>query len=159
MLKRIPAIPTWLLSAMLLLLLTTCSWAQTVSTDKGDYAPGETAIITGSGFHANETVTLQVKHADGTAEGGHGHDPFTAATDADGKFGSSWYVDPDDSGGSTLKLTADCQHPGPDPAHLHAECTFTDTAPFHLTVTANCSGAIPGSFHISYRNPANNSVS
>src|SRR5829696_1498355 len=33
-----------------------------VSTDKNDYAPGETVQISGSGFAANEPVTLLVVH-------------------------------------------------------------------------------------------------
>ena len=54
----------------------------TVTTDKSDYVPGSTAIITGSGFPAtDESVTLQVRHTDGTAEGGEGHDPWTVAMD------------------------------------------------------------------------------
>src|SRR5258708_38295831 len=42
----------------------------TVSTDKADYAPGSTVIITGSGFVSSETITLQVTLTDGEAEGG-----------------------------------------------------------------------------------------
>ncbi len=33
-----------------------------VSTDKLHYEPGETVLIKGSGFLANEQVTLQVRH-------------------------------------------------------------------------------------------------
>src|SRR6266536_3787611 len=31
----------------------------TLLTDKADYAPGETAVITGSGFEVGETIQLQ----------------------------------------------------------------------------------------------------
>ena len=37
-----------------------------VWTDKLDYHPNSTAIITGSGFAAGETVALQVLHTDAT---------------------------------------------------------------------------------------------
>ena len=58
-----------------------------VRTDKFDYAPGDTAIIAGSGFAAGETVFLQVKHTDGTAEGGAGHEPWPVGADGNGDFG------------------------------------------------------------------------
>src|SRR5262245_30192713 len=45
----------------------------TVGTDLPDYEFGSTALITGSGFAANEPVTLQVLHATGTA--GSNDDP------------------------------------------------------------------------------------
>src|SRR5437764_110863 len=41
-----------------------------VWTDKLDYAPGSTAILTGSGFQFGETVNLQVLHTDGTPSPG-----------------------------------------------------------------------------------------
>ena len=44
----------------------------TVTTDKSDYAPGDTANISGSGWYPNQSVTLQVVHSDGTAESGAG---------------------------------------------------------------------------------------
>src|SRR5205814_4373346 len=95
-----------------------------VRTDKFDYAPGDTAIIAGSGFAAGETVFLQVKHTDGTAEGGAGHEPWPVGADGNGDFSSSWYVIPDDSGGSYFMLTADgCT------SCLHVEATFTDANP------------------------------
>ncbi len=92
-----------------------------VSTDKADYAPGETAIITGSGFASGETVRLQITHSDGTAEGGGGHEPFTTVADADGNFSSSWHVNTDDSLGSTFELKATGETSG-----LIAVTTFTD---------------------------------
>ncbi|HWQ33932.1 MAG TPA: hypothetical protein VNQ79_13865 [Blastocatellia bacterium] len=96
----------------------------TVKTDKTDYAPGATAVITGAGFGAVEIVTLQVTHTDGTAEGGAGHDPWTVNTDASGNFTTSWYVSPDDSAGSVFLLTAKGGTSG-----LTAQTTFTDANP------------------------------
>ena len=37
-----------------------------VLTDKSDYAPGSTAVITGSGFQVSESVHLEVLRSDGT---------------------------------------------------------------------------------------------
>ena len=63
----------------------------TVSTDRKDYAPGTPAVISGSGFVAGETVTLQVVHIDGTANTDASHTPWTVVADAAGDF-------PDDLG-------------------------------------------------------------
>ena len=35
--------------------------AQTVTTDKADYQPGETVVITGTGWTAGETVKLYIE--------------------------------------------------------------------------------------------------
>lgn len=76
-----------------------------VQTDKFDYMPGETAVITGYGFAASETVTLQITHMDGRNDG-NGHTPFDVMSDGDGRLTATWYVDPDDSLGSKFLLTA-----------------------------------------------------
>src|SRR6266700_4086157 len=84
---RLRFIPLLLLLCPLLLLLCVSAWAQTgptVRVDKPDYVPGEIAQITGSGFHASETVTMQVTYADGTPEPGADHNLWTVTTDADG---------------------------------------------------------------------------
>jgi hypothetical protein len=94
----------------------------TVTTDKNDYAPGETAVITGTGFGSGETVTLHVEHTDGTEPGGGGHEHWTAITDANGNFTTTWYVNPDDSGDSTFVLKAVGQTSG-----IIATTTFTDS--------------------------------
>ncbi len=77
-----------------------------VTTDKLDYQPGEIVLISGSGFWPNEIVTLLVEHTDGTLEGGAGHEPWTVTADNFGQFYSSWFVDPNDSFGSSFVLTA-----------------------------------------------------
>ena len=46
-----------------------------VATDHFDYAPGSTAHIIASDFHAGETVHFQVLHIDGTPNTGNGHTP------------------------------------------------------------------------------------
>jgi hypothetical protein len=100
----------------------------TVGTDLPDYTAGATALISGSGYGVGETITLQVLHSDGTS-GGAGHDAWNVTDGGDGdldgaldgNFQSSWYVDPDDSGGSAFTLTATGQSSGES-----ASTTFTD---------------------------------
>ena len=67
------------------------SQAQLIS-DMTDYSPGETAILTGSGFSADEPVTLQVLHADGTPSSGEDHDPWIVVADSLGNFVATWHV-------------------------------------------------------------------
>lgn len=76
-----------------------------VWTDKLDYQPSETAFIAGQGFAPSEDVVLQVTHTSG-ARDGNGHEPFVTTSDADGRITAEWFVDPDDSRGSQLLLTA-----------------------------------------------------
>jgi hypothetical protein len=93
--------------------------APSVTTDKDDYAPGETATITASGFDAGATVTFEVDHVDGPGDdgvygtaddetvdlGGDGHDPWTVTDGgegdldgvANGTIVTEWHVNPDDS--------------------------------------------------------------
>src|SRR5512132_3744401 len=78
----------------------------TVQTDREDYAPGEMVLIAGGGFQGGETVTLHVVHADGTPDGGAGHDPWDEIAAADGSIAAGWFVHEDDSAGSTFRLTA-----------------------------------------------------
>jgi hypothetical protein len=61
-------ITSYLIAVVLALLCMANSLltAATVQTDRPDYPPGATAIITGTGWQPGETVTNQVLHADGT---------------------------------------------------------------------------------------------
>jgi hypothetical protein len=94
----------------------------TVTTDKGDYAPGQTVYINGSGFQAGEIVRLRViDMQDGTLnDTDPAHQPFNVGTDSSGNLTATWIVDPD-SINHTLMLTADGLSSG-----VHAETTFTD---------------------------------
>src|SRR4051812_2003929 len=56
-------------------------YAPTVQTDRLAYAAGDEVAIAGQGFAPGETVTLSAVHADGTAEPGLGHEPWTATAD------------------------------------------------------------------------------
>ena len=92
----------------------------TVHTDKYDYAPGDTAIISGAGFRPNEVVEVLVEHTNGQNTG-NGHQPFNVRAGADGSLSTTWLVDPDDSEESIFRLTARGAESG-----LVATSTFTD---------------------------------
>src|SRR2546430_1847098 len=93
--------------------------AATVASDKPDYAPGQTVVITGSGWEPGETVNLVLYE-----------DPavdlplqLTAVADANGDFmNADFIVDVFDLG-VTFTLTATG-----DPSGLTAETTFTDAS-------------------------------
>src|SRR5438270_14064425 len=102
-----------------------------VATDKPDYAPGETVLITGGEFGALETVNLQVLHTDGRPNTGDAYQPWQVAADVTGDFHSTWTV-PDDAAGSTFQLTATGLTSG-EPA----QTTFTDAALVDLEAWKN----------------------
>ncbi len=100
----------------------------TVTTSFADYAPGETAGITASGFEAGVTIEFQVLHVSGAgpdgilgtlddeleASDGDGHDIWSVTDGgagdldgiANGVIQTSWYVNPDDSLDATFLLSA-----------------------------------------------------
>jgi len=94
----------------------------TLQSDKADYYPGETAVLTGTGFAPGEDVALQVRHNDATPDSGEAHASWSVVADESGSFTSDWVVCGDDCLGSSLLATADGQTSG-----LHAEVTFTDS--------------------------------
>jgi uncharacterized repeat protein (TIGR01451 family) len=108
----------------------------TVGTDKSDYQPGETAVISGAGFGPGEWVKLRVTHADHTAEGGAGHEPWDVAADVDGRFSATWFVHPDDSRGSIFRLTVSGADSG-----LTATAMFTDA--FFTVVDSGGANDVP----------------
>jgi len=90
--------------------LSAFSQTATIKTDQLDYPPGSTVLITGTGWQAGETVTLQVLHEGETGDNATSgaHAPFTAVADANGNVTSQWIVPLDeDELGATLLLTAD----------------------------------------------------
>ncbi len=114
-----------------------------VTTDKDDYPPGSTAIITGTDFQPGETIELQVLHTDDIPNTGGGHDPWLVTDggkdDLDGKvdgnFETTWYVNPDDSANSAFEVTATGLSLGEV-----ATNTFTDTVStvtYENTATGN----------------------
>ncbi|HZT82877.1 MAG TPA: hypothetical protein VFA26_21780, partial [Gemmataceae bacterium] len=113
-----------------------------VWTNQSDYAPGSTAIIQGSGFQVGEAIRLEVLRSDGTPQGGSDN-PWTITDGgqgdldgvADGKFTTSWYVDPTYATNQTLNVTATGLTSGEA-----ASATFTDAA-----VTISLTGGDVGS--------------
>src|SRR5262249_9748812 len=77
-----------------------------ISTDRATYVAGEVVTISGRDFAAGEVVTLQVIHADGTAESGMGHEPTTAIVGTDGTFQTTWTIAAADTAGPQLVATA-----------------------------------------------------
>ena len=98
-----------LLLGSLLVANTVSAQTATVQTDLLDYPPGATAIITGTGWTAGETVNLQVLHVDGNPLGTdpQHHQPFTTVADATGNISSSWFV-PND--GDAVGARGSCSH-------------------------------------------------
>jgi hypothetical protein len=116
------------LSVILFSFVSNISLAQTntatVSTDKLDYAPGSTVIISGSGFAPFETVALLVEHVgtDPIGTDPQYHLPWTTIAKSDGTIESSWDIPIDgDAYGASYKLTADGQS-----SLRHAETFFSD---------------------------------
>ena len=93
-----------------------------VTTDKSDYPPGSTVIISGSGFQPGEIVQLQVLNVTNASDTGPEHDAWTTNADENGNFTTTWYVTEDELN-QTLRLTAQGLTSG-----LTAEATFTDAS-------------------------------
>lgn len=88
------------LIAGLALVLALPAVAQTappsVWTDKEDYAPGETVMISGSGFPANTDLVVRVTRPDGsviTGDGSGTPGSDTVTTDGDGNFTYNYILD------------------------------------------------------------------
>ena len=103
--------------------------AATVTTDRPDYRPGDTVLITGSGFGptggVNDTVTVRVVHVgSGDTETSPAHLPWTVLADASGNFWTVWVVPiGEDELGATLQVTATGL-----PSLSTATAFFTDAA-------------------------------
>src|ERR1043165_2485406 len=128
-------------SILLLVALTfmvNAGFGQTIMSDRPDYPPGDTAILTASGFSAGETVTLLVVHADeqGDNDSSEAHQPWEVMADNEGNFVTMWHVPFDeDEEGALLKATADGQSSG-----THAEVLFTDATCIGPVVLTNPTG-------------------
>ncbi|HSE32819.1 MAG TPA: hypothetical protein VLA93_14695, partial [Pyrinomonadaceae bacterium] len=77
-----------------------------LTTDKTGYLFGETVNISGNGFAAGESVTIQVKHANGSAESGAGHEPFAVTAQPDGTVTTTWNLNHNESAGNDFIATA-----------------------------------------------------
>ena len=99
----------------------------TIKTDKDDYAPGQLAVITGSGWQANEEVTLLFQEDPAV------HDDYVLKVQADSAgtiFWNQWAPEGHDFG-VRFYLTA-------TGSKSRAQMTFTDGAA-ETTVSVNCS--------------------
>jgi hypothetical protein len=67
------------------------------------YPAGENVAIRDRGFKPAENVTLQVTHADGTAEGGAGHETWTVVADVSGVLSATWSIDRNDDEGPRVR--------------------------------------------------------
>ena len=95
----------------------------TVTTDKPDYPPGDTAHISGTGFLPGEQVECQVLRLDNPFDPNIEHVPWLVTADASGNFQTTWFVT-SDAAGATLQLTAVGQT-----SSLVASVNFTDAVP------------------------------
>ncbi|NQU51163.1 MAG: hypothetical protein HQ522_01355 [Bacteroidetes bacterium] len=108
-----------MLTALLLgsfMLLATMANAQTVTTDKPDYAPGEIVTISGSGWLAGETVNMVLNHMIFD----HPTEYITTVADASGNISDNSYIIDVWDVGELYKLTATGETSGT------ATTTFTD---------------------------------
>src|SRR5688500_456898 len=108
----------------------------TITTDKDDYAPGDTVRFTGSGWPANDTLDITLDAAPTT------HPPHTwrVAVRADGTFRASTYIVDIGELGVTLTLTAVSRSTGKSPAVQFTDGTARiDIAPAHYAAAAGVS--------------------
>lgn len=81
-------------------------YAPTLQTDRAAYAAGDLVTIAGQGFAPGETVWLSAVHADGAAEPGMGHEPWTATADPAGHIDASWTINAADAFGRQFVVRA-----------------------------------------------------
>src|SRR5690349_1173359 len=103
-----------------------------ISTDKMDYSPGETAHISGRGFAAGETVRLKI-HEDPHTPQERG---FDIAADANGNFTGDYLVMDYDLGMKFI-VSAKGLTSGST-----AHATFTDARNWILTFAGTGSGTV-----------------
>jgi uncharacterized repeat protein (TIGR01451 family) len=124
----------------------------TVKTDQSDYPPGTTVTITGSGWHANEVVTLELVESPLIDT----HGPFQVTTDASGNISNSSFVTDQHDLNVHFTLTAT----GSDTttgAVLQAQTAFTDSSAATVVFTTDTPCAVTGT--VSYKNNGGNSQS
>jgi len=110
-----------------------------VKTDKDDYAPGTTVVITGSGWEPGETVKLTL-HMDPLRDA---DTELTAIADADSKFTNTEFAPKEYDVGVRFVLTAVGQTSG-----RRAQTTFTDAASLTITFAGNGTGTVTSSAFI-----------
>jgi hypothetical protein len=153
---------------LLVLLVIFCfknnSSAQTLVTDKPDYPPGDTAILTGTGFQPGEIITLQVHHAesDSIPDTGEDHFQWYVAADSSGNFVTKWHVCEDDCAGATLLATADGNVSGRHAEVLFTDALRTDTYPASFSTFAGtetyCQGVSASALSAAWSNTTCNGI-
>ncbi len=114
------------LGNLVIILSTWGALGASVTTDKPDYQPGETVLISGNGFGSTDVVTVQVLHVGGTNDNNTSpaHQPWQISA-VNGKFDTSWLVPTNqDELGATLQVNATGS-----PSGRSATTYFTDAAP------------------------------
>ncbi|MDP3352523.1 MAG: T9SS type A sorting domain-containing protein [Flavobacteriaceae bacterium] len=108
--KRVTnSVAIWL-TMLLTVLMSTNVWAQaaaTVTTDKADYAPGETVQITGANWQPGEVVYLIVNHYSIPIPDHGGTDPhqtWEVVADSLGHFNATWDVSKYEIGAKLLLI-------------------------------------------------------
>jgi hypothetical protein len=94
---------------------------ETITTDKDDYAPGETVVITGSGWQAGDSVDFVMTEEPAT------HEPHTWTVGADeaGGFVDDHFVVEDHDLGVTFTLTATSRATGATATAVFTDGNFT----------------------------------
>src|SRR6185369_8440318 len=110
------------------------SSSASITTDKMDYTPGETAHITGRGFQPGEVVRLKI-HEDPHTPQERG---FDATADADGNFSGEYLVMDYDL---NMKFIAGAR--GLTSGQT-AQTTLTDSQPGTMTLSPNSVSITPG---------------
>src|SRR5215218_9779078 len=105
-----------------------------VTTDKTDYQPGETVVISGSGFAAGETVNITLKEDPAN----HPDTQLTATADEYGNFFNKEFSPNEEHRGVTFNMTAVGQASG-----RSAEYKFTDGNDYSYSVSPN-----PATFNV-----------
>jgi hypothetical protein len=96
----------------------------TIKTDKDDYAPGELAVITGSGWVPGEEVTLLFQEDPAV----HADYSFTVTADGDGNiYLDQWGPEPHDFGVRFYLTATD--------SRSRAQTTFTDARAWTISVS------------------------
>ena len=113
----------------------------TITTDKTDYHPGETVVITGSGFQPGETVDF-LMHVEPLTSPDTALTPSTA--DENGTFVNSTFVVRESDANVTLTLTATGETSG-----LVAQTIFTDIGGTSLRLNKTLLPSTdPGTFNL-----------
>ena len=123
---------------------TTPTTDPTVMTDKEDYVPGETVLITGSGWEPGETVALELVEEPLI----HPAETLYAIADDAGNITNAEYVIQDHDLGQSFTLTATGQTSG-----LQAVTTFTDHTPVPSFLTATA--VPPSTINLTWDGPTN----